>query len=188
MPIIPPRNPLRLCSRRKGALCNTSFPAWWCLSTVPSALFGCWILYGLSHLQYHDGTDRLPRVVKATRSITMTLFPCTAGLSKRSPRIRKLPVTRCGTNVGNDSKRRSRRPNGKMPAARQPIRCFCVRCPIIVEKKQEIPEAANGDTGRPVITLQAPSQPVSKLRAIVTPKQAIQGGACIYSKDQRLRR
>jgi hypothetical protein len=57
-----------------------------------------------------------------------------------------------------------------------------VRCPIMVEKNQEIPKQ---DMATPAgQQLQAPSQPVSRLKAIFAPKQAMPGGACIFSKDQ----
>lgn len=57
-----------------------------------------------------------------------------------------------------------------------------IRCPIIVEKKQEIPkEQMDTPAGQ---QLQAPDQPVTRLKALFTPKEVKTGGACIFTKDQ----
>ena len=57
-----------------------------------------------------------------------------------------------------------------------------IRCPILVEKNQEIPkEQMETPAGQ---QLQAPSQPVTRLKALFAPKEAKTGGACVFSKDQ----
>jgi hypothetical protein len=58
-----------------------------------------------------------------------------------------------------------------------------VRCPIIVEKNQEIPKQQlnNTQAGQ---QLQAPDKPISRISAVMAPRQTMPGGACIFTKDQ----
>jgi hypothetical protein len=57
-----------------------------------------------------------------------------------------------------------------------------IRCPVKLEKPQEVTKKAM-DTPEGQ-TLQAPPQPVTRLRAMFAPKQNTPIGACIFTKEQ----
>src|SRR5262249_52519987 len=59
-----------------------------------------------------------------------------------------------------------------------------VRCPILVEKNQEVPKKEMQETHEGQ-QLSAPDHPIAKLKgAILPPKQSMTSGNCIFSKQQ----